>query len=109
VIDNALGAVARLILTEMRAIPLEQVVPVIAGALPLREDMAEYYPIYQCLLLLSESSFSLVSPHEASNYAMCRLNVMFGQFSWPLTCLSVLALLPSLYPQTISMKAHPQP
>jgi hypothetical protein len=39
--DNACGAVARMLVKNLAAIPVEQVLPVFFGALPLRRDYAE--------------------------------------------------------------------
>lgn len=39
--DNAVGAVARMILKNAEAVPLDQVLPILLGALPLKRDFAE--------------------------------------------------------------------
>ncbi|XP_054274502.1 importin-4-like [Macrosteles quadrilineatus] len=51
-LDNICGALARLIITNTDAIPLQQVVPVYVRYLPLREDFEENKWIYQSLGLL---------------------------------------------------------
>eukprot|EP00602_Paraphysomonas_sp_CaronLab_P003188 CAMPEP_0185039098 /NCGR_PEP_ID=MMETSP1103-20130426/35595_1 /TAXON_ID=36769 /ORGANISM="Paraphysomonas bandaiensis, Strain Caron Lab Isolate" /LENGTH=964 /DNA_ID=CAMNT_0027577857 /DNA_START=417 /DNA_END=3311 /DNA_ORIENTATION=- len=48
-IDNALAAVARMIMAAPSAVPLGQVLPVLISALPLRSDFGEGLSIYTCL------------------------------------------------------------
>ncbi|KAG2492093.1 hypothetical protein HYH03_009587 [Edaphochlamys debaryana] len=52
--DNALGCVGRLLTAEGGAagLPLEQVLPVFLGALPLKEDLKEAPPVYGALCAL---------------------------------------------------------
>ncbi|KAG8249104.1 Importin 4 [Homalodisca vitripennis] len=48
-LDNICGALARLIITNVSGIPLEQVIPVFVRYLPLREDFEENKWVYQSL------------------------------------------------------------
>lgn len=48
-LDNICGALARLIITNVSAIPLDQVLPVFIQYLPLREDFEENKWVFQCL------------------------------------------------------------
>jgi importin-4 len=50
--DNAAGAVARLILRNTAAVPLDQVLPVFIEALPLKNDYLENRPVFQALFHL---------------------------------------------------------
>ncbi|GAA5839614.1 hypothetical protein JCM9279_005998 [Rhodotorula babjevae] len=50
--DNACGAIARLIVKNSAAVPLEQVVPLFLQSLPLRRDYAEASSVFDALLLL---------------------------------------------------------
>lgn len=50
--DNAAGALARIIRTAGPAVPLDQAVPVLLGALPLQEDHNECEPVYDALCWL---------------------------------------------------------
>lgn len=50
VIDNILGAVARLINAQADLVPLKQVLPVFLANLPLEEDHDEDAVVYSCLL-----------------------------------------------------------
>lgn len=59
--DNATGAVARLILAHPDAMPLDQVLPVFVGALPLKADFAENEPVFNCLFQLFRSNNAFVS------------------------------------------------
>ncbi|KAF7724391.1 hypothetical protein EC973_001116 [Apophysomyces ossiformis] len=61
--DNATGAVARLILAHPEAVPLDQVLPVFANALPLKADFAENEPVFECLFQLFRSNNSFVLSH----------------------------------------------
>ncbi|TYZ62525.1 hypothetical protein PybrP1_012707 [[Pythium] brassicae (nom. inval.)] len=49
VADNACAAVARLIIAGGSAVPLEHVLPVFVGALPLKADFDENGVVFQCL------------------------------------------------------------
>ncbi|XP_023131209.1 importin-4 [Amphiprion ocellaris] len=60
VIDNLCGALCRMILSNVEAVPLEQVVPALAARLPLKEDMEENKTVFSCLALLYTHSPSLV-------------------------------------------------
>lgn len=50
--DNAAGAVSRLILTNPSLVPLDTVLPVLYGALPLEHDPLEYRPLFRAVFLL---------------------------------------------------------
>lgn len=52
VIDNLCGALCRMILGNADAVPLEQVFPALVAQLPLKEDLEEYSPVYNCLAML---------------------------------------------------------
>lgn len=51
-LDNICGALARLIMTNFKLIPLEQVLPVFIQKLPLREDFDENLSIFKCFTTL---------------------------------------------------------
>ncbi|TMW68798.1 hypothetical protein Poli38472_006266 [Pythium oligandrum] len=55
VVDNAAAAVARLITTNIAAVPLEAVMPVFLGALPLTADFDENPIVFKCLNGLVQS------------------------------------------------------
>ncbi|POY75272.1 hypothetical protein BMF94_1642 [Rhodotorula taiwanensis] len=59
-IDNACGAVSRMIVKNQQAVPLDQVLPVLLQALPLRRDMAETEWVFQALLVLLQQQNPLV-------------------------------------------------
>jgi len=61
--DNACGAVARLILRNASAVPLAQVLPVLFGALPLRNDLLENRPVFRAVLYLFQTQPDLLSPY----------------------------------------------
>ncbi|XP_057870292.2 uncharacterized protein LOC131076946 isoform X2 [Cryptomeria japonica] len=54
--DNAAGAVARMIMAQPHAVPLNQVLPVFLKALPLKDDLEESLAVYSCLCNLIMSS-----------------------------------------------------
>ncbi|KAF9567891.1 hypothetical protein EC968_003127 [Mortierella alpina] len=55
VTDNACGAVARMMLKHLDAVPLDQVLPVFMAALPLKADFEENEPVYQVVFSLVRS------------------------------------------------------
>ncbi|KAG8813485.1 hypothetical protein FRC18_002442, partial [Serendipita sp. 400] len=50
--DNAAGAVSRMILTNASLVPLESVLPVLFGALPLQHDPLENRPLFRAIFAL---------------------------------------------------------
>ncbi|EEB08505.1 karyopherin Kap123 [Schizosaccharomyces japonicus yFS275] len=50
--DNAVGCIARLILSRPEAIPLDQVFPIVVSNLPLKEDYLENAPVYRMIITL---------------------------------------------------------
>lgn len=60
-VDNAAGAVARLILAHPDAVPLDQVLPTFTAALPLKADFEENVPVFDCIFALFSSNNSFVS------------------------------------------------
>uniref|UniRef100_A0A668A5S6 Importin 4 n=1 Tax=Myripristis murdjan TaxID=586833 RepID=A0A668A5S6_9TELE len=52
VIDNLCAALCRMIMSNVDAVPLEQVVPALVARLPLQEDMEENKTVYSCLAML---------------------------------------------------------
>ncbi|KAF8578209.1 ARM repeat-containing protein [Ramaria rubella] len=61
--DNATGAVARLILKNTAAVPLDQVLPTFMAALPLKNDFLENRPVFRAVFHLVQSNPSALSPH----------------------------------------------
>lgn len=55
-IDNALSAVASMINTSIESVPLDQVLPVMINALPLRADHVEGENVYGVIIKLLESN-----------------------------------------------------
>ena len=52
VLDQILGAVCRLILSNKALVPLEQVLPVVFQNVPMKEDMDEYETFFNAIQLL---------------------------------------------------------
>ncbi|PIL33482.1 hypothetical protein GSI_04105 [Ganoderma sinense ZZ0214-1] len=61
--DNAVGAVARMIVKNTAAVPLDQVLPVCLDALPLRNDYLENRPIFRAVFHLFKTQPALLHPH----------------------------------------------
>jgi hypothetical protein len=60
--DNACGAIARLILKNQAAIPVEQVLPPLIAALPLQQDFEPYTNLFEVFFrLASENNPTLVA------------------------------------------------
>lgn len=60
--DNAAGAVGRLILRNSAALPLDQVLPVFIGALPLKNDYLENRPVFRALFHLFKTNGVILYP-----------------------------------------------
>lgn len=61
--DNAAGAVSRLIVKKTEAVPLDQVLPVIVGILPLKNDFLENRPVFAALFHLFRTAPSVIAPY----------------------------------------------
>ena len=53
--DNALSAVSKMIKMSPETIPIDQVLPVMIAALPLRSDFSEGQTVYGCIIHLTAS------------------------------------------------------
>jgi HEAT repeat protein len=60
--DNAAGAVGRIIIRYAAFIPLEQVLPIFLGALPLKDHL-ENRPVFRALFQLFETNGALLYPY----------------------------------------------
>ncbi|KAJ7634060.1 hypothetical protein DFH06DRAFT_1003748 [Mycena polygramma] len=61
--DNAAGAVSRLIVRNVAAVPLDQVLPVLINALPLRHDYLENRPVFRALFYLFRTNGAVLHPY----------------------------------------------
>lgn len=61
--DNAAGAVARMIIRNSAAVPLDQVLPVLIGILPLDADAVENKTVFRALLTLLHTNAAPVMAH----------------------------------------------
>ncbi|TGO18184.1 hypothetical protein BPAE_0392g00010 [Botrytis paeoniae] len=60
-IDNACGCVSRMIMAHQDAVPLDDILPVMAGLLPLKEDYEENEPIFEMIAgLYSQSNQTIL-------------------------------------------------
>ncbi|GMM33588.1 Kap123 protein [Saccharomycopsis crataegensis] len=62
---NACGCVARMALKNPNAVPLNQIVPVLLGHLPLVNGFEENTPIFNLLIQLYQSNAALITPYNA--------------------------------------------
>ncbi|XP_069007588.1 importin-4-like [Embiotoca jacksoni] len=60
VIDNLCAALCRMIMSNVDAVPLEQVVPALINKLPLKEDLEENKTVFSCLVMLYTHSPALL-------------------------------------------------
>lgn len=60
--DNAAGAVARIILRNTAAVPLDQVLPIFVEALPLKNDYLENRPVFRALFHLFQTNGAALYP-----------------------------------------------
>lgn len=56
--DNAAGAVARIILKDSNVVPLDQVLPILFEALPLKNDFVENRVVFRCIFALFQNAAS---------------------------------------------------
>lgn len=61
--DNATGCVCRMIISHPDRMPIADVLPVLVGLLPLKEDFEENTPVYECLYKLCK----LTSPSQVQD------------------------------------------
>ncbi|THH27563.1 hypothetical protein EUX98_g6632 [Antrodiella citrinella] len=61
--DNAVGAVSRLIKRNVGAVPLDQVLPVLFGAMPLKNDYLENRPAFGAIFLLFNTQPQVLGPY----------------------------------------------
>jgi hypothetical protein len=61
--DNAAGAVARLIVRNSAAMPLDQVLPIFVDALPLKHDFLENRPVFRALFHLFKTNGPILLPY----------------------------------------------
>ena len=61
-VDNAVGAVCRMIMSIPASIPLAQVLPTLFGALPLKADFEENAVVFKCLEMILRHSFETAQP-----------------------------------------------
>lgn len=65
-LDNICGALARLILSNVSGVPMEQVFPVFVNYLPLREDFDENKAVFECMTYLYQLGHPLLLSHLTS-------------------------------------------
>ena len=61
--DNAVGAVARMIVKNTAAVPLDQVLPVIFSAVPLTQDHLENRPLFRTIFHLFKTQPQVLHPY----------------------------------------------
>jgi importin-4 len=61
--DNAAGAVSRIIVKGDKVLPLDQVLPVLFSALPLKNDLLENRPVFRAIFHLFRTNASAVEPY----------------------------------------------
>lgn len=97
--DNAVGAVARILYKNPTAVPMDQVLPVLFGAVPLTQDPLENRPLFRTVFHLFKTQ-----PHVLTPY----LDQLLALFAYVLDPAApdqigdevraeLLALLPALY------------
>jgi len=61
--DNICGAVARMISTAPEALPLDQVLPILVGCLPIKEDESENETVTKCFIQLYSANNAILLPY----------------------------------------------
>lgn len=117
-LDNICGALARLIMTNINGVPMDQVFPVFVNYLPLREDFDENKAVFECMTYLYQMGHPLLLSHltpviKAGLVVLCEsqgaketmelvLNLMKTiQVNFQAEFSSVVATLPSDYAPVI--------
>lgn len=49
-VDNAAGCVSRMIMAHQDKVPVDDILPILVGLLPLKEDYEENRPIFDCIV-----------------------------------------------------------
>lgn len=76
--DNATGAVARIILKDQNVVPLDQVLPILFNALPLKNDFIENRVVFRCIFQLFQSASSDPKVMPVLNQHMDHLLAVFS-------------------------------
>lgn len=61
--DNICGAVARMISTSPTSLPLDQVLPILVGCLPIKEDESENETVTNCFIQLYSANNDILLPY----------------------------------------------
>ena len=61
--DNICGAVARMITTSPESLPLDQVLPILVGCLPIKEDESENQTVTSCFIQLYATNNNMLLPY----------------------------------------------
>ncbi|EKM50327.1 uncharacterized protein PHACADRAFT_178877 [Phanerochaete carnosa HHB-10118-sp] len=61
--DNAVGAVSRMIYKSVAAVPLDRVLPVLFGAVPLTQDQLENRPLFRTIFALFKTQPQVLQPY----------------------------------------------
>ncbi|EPQ31230.1 uncharacterized protein PFL1_01415 [Pseudozyma flocculosa PF-1] len=61
--DNACGCLARMIIKNNDALPLDQALPTLFSSLPLQKDMAEWTPVLHCMMNLIQANNAVATQH----------------------------------------------
>lgn len=66
-LDNACGCVTRMIMAHQDKVPVDEILPVLASLLPLKEDYEENQPIYTCIAGLCKCQHFFATLQLANN------------------------------------------
>uniref|UniRef100_H2LPX1 Importin 4 n=1 Tax=Oryzias latipes TaxID=8090 RepID=H2LPX1_ORYLA len=81
VIDNLCAALCRMIMSNIDAVPLKQVVPALVKHLPLKEDMEENKTVFKCLVMLYKHSPDMVQCKLLTPKTQSMLVALIRQFA----------------------------
>jgi len=66
-LDNACGCVSRMIMAHQDRVPVDDIMPILIGLLPLKEDYEENTPIFECIAGLCKSPAISPNPYPQPN------------------------------------------
>jgi len=95
-VDNACGAVARMIITSPTSLPLDQVLPVFLNALPLKIDFEENKHIFDCIFLLYSLENQYLLQHLPQLLSICASTLIGDDQVKPETRAGIIGMMRSL-------------
>jgi len=75
VIDNACGAIARILLVNYSELPVDKIIPSLLSALPLKNDFSEGFPLFHCLYFLVQKQHPAIMGYLPQLLSICNASL----------------------------------